>query len=95
MKRYPDLPEALLDARNNTTREWRSHFHVPLFVGDYGALQSTQSDIEKVLSIQKQEPFTQYLEVETYTWEVLPKDMRLPLQESIVRELEWVKGNIA
>lgn len=95
LKRYPDLPEALLDARNNTTREWRSHFHVPLFVGDYGALQSTQSDIEKVLSIQKQEPFTQYLEVETYTWEVLPKDMRLPLQESIVRELEWVKKTIA
>ena len=91
LKRYPDLPEALADAKNSSTREWRSHFHVPLFVQDYGAVQSTQSDIETVLAIQKLKPFSRYLEVETYTWEVLPQEMRLPLKESIVRELEWVK----
>jgi hypothetical protein len=91
LTRYPDLPQALADAKNAGTREWRSHFHVPLFVQDYGAVQSTQSDIKTVLAIQKQKPFSQYLEVETYTWEVLPQEMRLPLKESIVRELEWVK----
>lgn len=94
LKRYPDLPEALADAKNADTREWRSHFHVPLFVEDYGVLQSTQSDIEKVLALQKKKAFTGYLEVETYTWEVLPPEMRLPLQESIVRELRWVKDRI-
>ena len=93
-KRYPDLPEALADARCPTTREWRSHFHVPLFIGDYGVLQSTQSDIEKVLSRYRSKPFTSFLEVETYTWEVLPDEMRLPLKDSIVRELEWVKGRL-
>jgi hypothetical protein len=31
------------------------------------------------------------MEVETYTWEVIPPQLRLPLQESIVRELQWVK----
>jgi hypothetical protein len=31
------------------------------------------------------------MEVETYTWEVIPVQLRLPLQESIVRELQWVK----
>jgi hypothetical protein len=92
LKRYPDLPEALEDVNNALTREWRSHFHVPLFVEDYGALQSTQSDIEAVLSVQKAKAFSSYLEVETYTWEVLPKELRLPLKESIVRELQWVKG---
>jgi hypothetical protein len=91
LKRYPDLPEALQDVNNAATREWRSHFHVPLFVEDYGALQSTQSDIKKVLAVQKTKPFSRYLEVETYTWEVLPKELRLPLKESIVRELQWVK----
>lgn len=91
LKRYPDLPEALEDANNAMTREWRSHFHVPLFVEDYGALQSTQTDIEKVLSIQKKNPFSRYMEVETYTWEVLPKELRLPLKESIARELQWVE----
>lgn len=88
--RYPDLPEALEDANNALAREWRSHFHVPLFVEDYGALQSTQSDIQQVLAIQKQNRFSSFMEVETYTWEVLPSKLRLPLKESIVRELQWV-----
>lgn len=88
--RYPDLPEALQDANAASTREWRSHFHVPLFVKDYGVLQSTQTDIEKVLSIQKTKPFSPFMEVETYTWEVLPDKLRLPMKESIVRELQWV-----
>ncbi len=88
--RYPDLPEALGNAKEAGTREWRSHFHVPLFVKDYGVLQSTQSDIQKVLSIQKKKPFSRYMEVETYTWEVLPEKLRVPLKESIVRELQWV-----
>jgi len=89
-KRYPDLPEALEDANNSLTREWRSHFHVPLFVEDYGALQSTQEDIRRVLALQRQKHLSQFLEVETYTWEVLPEKLRLPLKESIVRELQWV-----
>ena len=92
LQRYPDLPEALTDANNLLTREWRSHFHVPLFVEDYGALQSTQADIETVLQLQKKKPFSKFMEVETYTWEVLPDKLRLPLEESIVRELQWVAG---
>ena len=92
LKRYPDLPEALDDAKHPTTREWRSHFHVPLFVRDYGVLQSTQADIQKVLSLQTRKQFSSYMEVETYTWEVLPDKLRLPLKESIVRELQWVQS---
>ena len=91
LKRYPDLPEALQDAGYPTTREWRSHFHVPLFVRDYGVLQSTQNDIQQVISLHKQKRLSSYLEVETYTWEVLPEKLRLPMKESIVRELDWVK----
>ncbi len=90
LKRYPDLPEALNDAANESTKEWRSHFHVPLFVQDYGLLKSTQDDIRTVLSIQCKEPFTNQLEVETYTWEVLPDTLKAPLSESIIREMEWV-----
>jgi hypothetical protein len=90
LKRYPDLPEALNDAGNASTKEWRSHFHVPLFVQDYGLLKSTQEDIRKVLSIQSRQPFTNHLEVETYTWEVLPDALKVPLSESIIREMEWV-----
>jgi hypothetical protein len=89
-KRYPDLPEALNDAGNTSTKEWRSHFHVPLFIQDYGLLKSTQDDIRTVLSIQSEQPFTNHLEVETYTWEVLPDALKVPLSESIIREVGWV-----
>lgn len=91
--RYPDLPEAL-QAFNASHVEWRAHFHVPLFICDYGLLQSTQDDIIEVLRLQKETPFTEQLEVETYTWEVLPDDLKLPLNESITRELEWVLQTI-
>lgn len=89
-KQYPDLPEALADAANPSTTEWRSHFHVPLFISDYGLLQSTQSDIKDVLTLHASKSFTHHLEVETYTWEVLPEAMKLPQSESIIREMEWV-----
>ena len=87
---YPDLDLALADAFNPAVTEWRAHYHVPLFISSYGVLQSTQADIEKVLSIHDRNMFTFHLEIETYTWEVLPEDMRLPLNESIVREMQWV-----
>ncbi len=65
--RYPDLPEALKDAHNLTVIEWRAHFHVPVFIQDFGALQSTQQDIKEVISIHKKQSFTAHVEVETYT----------------------------
>jgi hypothetical protein len=92
--RYPDLPEALADFDRPTVREWRAHFHVPIFVSDFGSLQSTRQDISEVLALQQERPVTQHLEVETYTWEVLPDEMRLPLEESIIRELQWVKDEL-
>jgi hypothetical protein len=91
LKRYPDLADALLDADNRETKEWRSHFHVPLFVEHYDILESTQEDIREVLRIHRAKPFTSHLEVETYTWEVLPEELRVPIGESIIREIQWVK----
>ena len=93
--RYPDLPEALQDIENPEVKEWRAHFHVPVFLEDLGNLQSTQNDITEVLKLQKANQLSAHLEVETYTWEVLPKALKLPLQDSIVRELKWVKEKLS
>lgn len=87
---YPDLNIAINDAGNNQVVEWRAHYHVPLFIENYGLLQSTQKDIQTVLAIHDTTMFTFHLEIETYTWEVLPDEMRLPLTESIAREILWV-----
>ncbi|MDR3712280.1 MAG: metabolite traffic protein EboE [Puia sp.] len=92
--RYRDLAEALDDYQHPLTREWRAHFHVPVFEKDFGLLQSTRDDIREVLEIQQELDLTRHLEVETYTWEVLDPSLKLPLQESIIRELDWVKRQL-
>lgn len=91
---YPDLPQALPHLDDEDAVEWRTHFHVPLFVDHYHRLQSTQDDIVEVLDILQRERFTRHLEVETYTWEVLPKSLQTDLQSSIERELEWVREKL-
>ncbi len=90
--RYRDMRPALEDIQQPDVVEWRAHYHVPIFMESYGALAATQADIKTVLDIQRQHPFTPYLEVETYTWEVLPGNARLPVDQSISRELQWVKA---
>lgn len=87
---FADLPPALQQAGDPDMMEWRAHFHVPLFVEDYGLLQSTQEEIITVLSQQKRNAFSSHLEVETYTWDVLPAELKLPMSQSIIRELQWV-----
>ncbi|MFD2999652.1 metabolite traffic protein EboE [Pontibacter toksunensis] len=91
---YPDLTFALQHIRKPNATEWRMHFHVPLFTQQYGGLQSTQEDITEVLRLMQQKQLTAHLEVETYTWDVLPEDMKKDLSESIQRELEWVLATI-
>ncbi|TDN95064.1 hypothetical protein DET49_103130 [Salegentibacter sp. 24] len=90
---YPDLPQALEQLNNPRAKEWRTHFHVPVFLNSYGKLESTQEDIVQVLEYLKEEQLTDHLEVETYTWDVLPDDIQLEIVDSIVRELQWVKNN--
>ena len=89
--RYRDLPEALADSENPLVNQWRAHFHVPVFIEDLGLLQSTQADIIEVLKIQRSKPFTEHMEIETYTWEVLPDSLKVPVDQSIIRELNWVR----
>lgn len=92
-QKYRDLPDATA-GDTHLHNEWRIHFHVPLFIESYGLLDSTQGDIINTLTVQKATPFTKHLEVETYTWGVLPADMQKPIGESIVRELEWVRAQL-
>lgn len=94
LKHYPDLPQALEEIDNPEATEWRTHFHVPVFLDNYGRLESTQEDILEVFAYLKAEKVTQHLEVETYTWEVLPSAIQIELIDSIVRELQWVQKNL-
>ncbi len=90
--RYLDLPEAF-DSLNQGERghEWRVHFHVPIFLEELGEFSSTQDFLRELLMLHRQEPISQHLEVETYTWDVLPEEYRgEEVEAAIARELDWV-----
>jgi hypothetical protein len=92
---YPDLITALPHLEQSLAEEWRTHFHVPIFIHDYQILQSTQDDIATVLHLLKTNNSCSHLEIETYTWDVLPAEMKIDLLTSIQREYEWVLKEFA
>jgi sugar phosphate isomerase/epimerase len=95
LRHFPDLGAALDAAPaggSEADREWRIHFHVPLFTAEYDGLASSQSDVRAVLHAVSDASVTNHLEIETYTWDVLPPAMKLDVSESIAREYEWVLG---
>ena len=51
---------------------WRIHFHVPVDAEELGPLQTTRADLKRALAAVKALPYAPHLEVETYTWPVLP-----------------------
>ncbi|MGR3811262.1 metabolite traffic protein EboE [Jiulongibacter sp. NS-SX5] len=90
LTRYKDLGPALAVFEANKPAEMRTHFHVPIFLENYKTLVSTQKAIVETLKHWKNEPFTPHLEVETYTWGVLPQEMQTDIVSSVCRELQWV-----
>ena len=97
IRRYADLPEALATVTGKADgREWRVHCHVPIFMDNLGAFSSTRSFISDVLGLHRLHPVSAHLEVETYTWNVLPEHLRAGGMElAIARELNWVKEVLA
>ena len=93
LTRYRDLPDALarLPGEGEAAREWRVHFHVPVFTANCGAFGSTQQDILDTLAVLAENRFTTHLEIETYTWDVLPSHLKQDLADSIVREFTWTR----
>ena len=88
--RFDDLPEALASHPAQAGERWRCHFHLPIFLGalDDG-MATTQPFIKALLTVL---PAELLLEVETYTWDVLPAALRgEPLTQAIIRELQWLK----
>jgi hypothetical protein len=76
-------------------REWRIHFHVPVFLEDLGAFRTTRFALEEALAVHKATPLSRQLEIETYTWDVLPDHLKTgDIVDYVCREIEWVKGQL-
>ena len=95
LTRHRDLRQALPHFLESTAKEWRTHFHVPIFIDRYQAFQSTQTDITDFLNALDGYAECRHLEIETYTWDVLPPDMKLDMLTSIEREYTWVLETLA
>jgi hypothetical protein len=77
--------------------EWRVHFHVPVHANGG---ETTQPELAAMLRelVGGAAPLTHHLEVETYTWTVLPEDSR-PTQDgalvnALAREFEWTRAQL-
>ena len=77
-------------------REWRIHFHVPLFLEDLGEhFKTTRFAIEEALVFHKKNKLSGQLEIETYTWDVLPDHLKTgDIVDYVQQELDWVKGQL-
>jgi hypothetical protein len=81
--------------KNPGPREWRTHFHVPVFLDDLGPFRTTRFAIEDALRVHKQKPLSRQLEIETYTWDVLPDNLKTgDIVDYVCRELDWVRGQL-
>lgn len=94
LRRYRDLNCALASVADPDAREWRVHFHVPIFAAEFGGLASTQEQLASTLRLARDAPFTNHLEIETYTWSVLPERLRLDIAGSIEREYRWALSEL-
>ncbi|MFF3349024.1 metabolite traffic protein EboE [Streptomyces sp. NPDC002779] len=81
-----DLAEALAGDALPDGTPWRAHFHVPLHAPPAAPLTSTVQVLQEALAVLVggAEPRTRHLEVETYTWQALPPELRPRTRSQLV-----------
>jgi hypothetical protein len=99
--RFRDLPDALRKkaeiGNQELGEEWRIHFHIPLHSPKTDLFDNTTDHLLGVLDHLAQNPkLCSHLEMETYTWEVMPEEMKnLSVVDQLVAEYEWTLQRLA
>jgi sugar phosphate isomerase/epimerase len=93
LRRWLDLPDAIAAVDGDDERQWRIHFHVPLYRAQLGRFRNTQPELAALIAAIA-ETGCRHLEVETYTWGVMPFGYRVDLVDGIARELAWVEERL-
>ncbi len=95
--RYPDLVPALEGRpRPDEREEWRIHFHVPLYHQPSSEFETTADHLLGVLDVLGRNPERcGHLEMETYTWEVLPAELKQRgVEDQLVDEYQWTLARL-
>jgi len=100
LTRYLDLDEAL--AQPGATgvereEEWRIHFHVPLHCESSSIFQTTSDHLLGVMDLLHKNPgLCSHIEMETYTWEVLPPELKnRSVVDQLANEYAWTLQHLA
>ena len=98
--RFKDLPLALNSREamlSPIAEEWRVHFHVPLHWHAPTEFGTTSDHVIELFSLLQREPgLCSHLEMETYTWAVLPEALRArDVSQQIVGEYRWTLQELA
>ena len=100
LARYRDLPDALAAAARRESAgdtEWRIHFHVPLHCPPTALFDTTADQLQAAVGVLGTNPtLCSHIEMETYTWEVLPDEMKQrDVADQLVGEYEWTLAQLA
>ena len=103
LKFFRDLPDTFgaenpqSVIRNPHFSEWRIHFHVPLHAPAAPPFENTNDHLLGVLDLLAENPeLCSHLEMETYTWEVLPPELKTrSVVEQLVAEYDWTLARLA
>jgi hypothetical protein len=96
LTRYLNMEEAFAawDAEPGP-REWRIHFHVPIFLERLGELETTRAATAAALAVHRATALSRHVEIETYTWDVLPDEFKTgDIVEYVSREIEWARAEL-
>jgi hypothetical protein len=100
---YRDLKDALTgepldtEIENPAADEWRIHFHIPLHCPPASFFDSTSDHILGVMDLLAANPgLCSHLEMETYTWEVLPPELKdRDVVDQLTAEYNWTLDKLS
>lgn len=96
--RFKDLPDAIENFLKGDCNddEWRVHFHIPLHASPDSLFDDTRDHIKDTLSVLSSDPeMCKHLEMETYTWEVLPNSMQSnSVVDQLSLEYDWTLNSL-
>ncbi len=98
LTRFLNLEDAIAAWEKDPSgeREWRIHFHVPVFLETLSEhFRTTRFAIAEALAFHKARPLSAQLEIETYTWDVLPQHLKTgDIVDYVTLELQWVMSQL-
>ena len=96
--RADDLVDVLSDESWPADRPWRVHVHIPLHLAPAAPLRATQDVLRTAVDavLATEHGSEAHLDIETYTWTVLPEGMRPEtLADGVGQELRWAADELS